>query len=189
MKNISKYIIISAVTLFIIGLAWYFSNILAYILISAVISLIGQPIMRFLTSFQIGKWKISNSIASILTLRIIISAILGFIFFLTPLIGKIITELSEIKLGDLTQRMAIPLQKYNAMLHELVPTLEDSVSIESMILEHIRSAIKVGTVSVAFSSFANFLFHMVISAFIIIFVSFFFFAFSYCSYSFSSIFT
>lgn len=174
MKNISKYIIISAVTLFIIGLAWYFSNILAYILISAVISLIGQPIMRFLTSFQIGKWKISNSIASILTLTIIISAILGFIFFLTPLIGKIITELSEIKLGDLTQRMAIPLQKYNAMLHELVPTLEDSVSIESMILEHIRSAIKVGTVSVAFSSFANFLFHMVISAFIIIFVSFFF---------------
>ena len=105
---------------------------------------------------------------------IIISVLLGFIFFLTPLIGKIISELSEIKLGDITQRMAIPLQKYNILLHELIPTLEKNVTIESMLLEQIKEAVKIGAVSIAFNSFASFLVHLFISAFSIIFVSFFF---------------
>lgn len=174
MKNISKYIIIGVVSVLLIALAWYFSNILSWILISAVISLIGQPIMKLITSFKIGKWNIPNSIAAVLTLIIIISILLGFIFFLTPLIGRIVTELSEIQLSDITQRMATPLQKYNAMLHELIPTLGKEITIESMLLEQIEGAIKISAVSVAFSSFTNLLVHLFISAFTIIFVSYFF---------------
>ena len=60
MNKLSKYIIVAVGTAAILFLAWYFSNILTCILISAVLALVGNPIMDFLTSLKIGKIKVSN---------------------------------------------------------------------------------------------------------------------------------
>ena len=53
MNQLAKYIIGIAVALIIGFIAWYFSNIVIYIIISAVLSLMGKPLMDRLTAISI----------------------------------------------------------------------------------------------------------------------------------------
>ncbi len=52
-----KYRVIVAVIGVLLGLfmMWYFFNILIYIITAGVISLIGQPLVEFLSKIRIGK--------------------------------------------------------------------------------------------------------------------------------------
>jgi predicted PurR-regulated permease PerM len=61
MNKLSKYIVICAITAAVMFLAWYFSNILTCILISAVLALVGNPIMDFLTRAKVGKFTLPAS--------------------------------------------------------------------------------------------------------------------------------
>ena len=69
MKNVSRYIAIVASLLIITVIFYYFSNIVAYVLIAWVLSLIGQPLMRFFQQkAKIGKLRIGPSFSAVLTI-------------------------------------------------------------------------------------------------------------------------
>ena len=108
MNKLAKYIIICAVTAAILYIAWYFSNILSCILISAVLALIGKPIVRFFTSLKVGKFKVSPSIAALVTLVLLASILTGLILFISPLAGKIVSEMSLINLDEINTKLAAP---------------------------------------------------------------------------------
>ena len=93
MNKLAKYIIIG-VTIALVGfLVWFFSEIVWYLLISAVIFLIGKPLTTALTSFSIKKFRIPNWLASAITLLAIFSAVGLVIFLLTPIFVRIISNI------------------------------------------------------------------------------------------------
>ena len=98
MNKLSKYIVICAITAAVMFLAWYFSNILTCILISAVLALVGNPIMDFLTRAKVGKFTLPNPVAALVTLVLIGALLSGLILFIIPLVGKIVSEMSTINL-------------------------------------------------------------------------------------------
>ena len=66
--KLAKYILLAA-GLGIIGtLCWYFSNVLIYILLAVVVSLIAQPIMSLLRKIQIKGRKAPDWLLAMLTL-------------------------------------------------------------------------------------------------------------------------
>lgn len=174
MNKLAKYIIICAVTAAILYIAWYFSNILSCILISAVLALIGKPIVRFFTSLKVGKFKVSPSIAALVTLVLLASILTGLILFIIPLAGKIVSEMSLINLDEINTKLAAPLYKYNVMLHELFPTMDKHITIETMLMGQVRDIFNFDLFTGAFSSVTSFLVSAVVDAFTIIFVTFFF---------------
>ncbi|MEF9987132.1 MAG: AI-2E family transporter [Bacteroidales bacterium] len=174
MNKLAKYIIIITVTTVVLFLAWYFSAILSSIIVAAVLSLIGKPIMNLLTSLKIGKLKINSAVAALITMIILGSILLLFIIFLTPLIGKIIREMSAINLNHVNQKLAIPLYKYNLLLHHMFPTIDKSITIELMIMEQFKSVFNFNLFTNAFSSVTSFLVHFAVTSFTIVFVTFFF---------------
>lgn len=174
MNNLSKYIIICAITAAVLFLAWYFSNILSCILISAILALIGNPIMKFLTSLKIGKMKIPSSAAALVTLVLIAAVLTGLILFIIPLVGKILSEMSAINLEEINRKLAVPLYQWNVKMHEIFPTMDKDVTIEVMLLEKIKSIFNFNLFTDAFSSVTSFLVEIFISAFTIVFVTFFF---------------
>lgn len=174
MNNLSKYIIICAITAAVLFLAWYFSNILSCILISAILALIGNPIMKFLTSLKIGKMKIPSSAAALVTLVLIAAVLTGLILFIIPLVGKILSEMSAINLEEINRKLAVPLYQWNVKMHEIFPTMDKEVTIEVMLLEKIKSIFNFNLFTDAFSSVTSFLVEIFISAFTIVFVTFFF---------------
>lgn len=174
MNKLAKYIIICAVTAAILYIAWYFSNILSCILVSAILALIGKPIVRSLTSVKIGKVKVSPSIAALVTLVLLASILTGLILFIIPLAGRIVSEMSLINLDEINTKLAAPLYKYNVMLHEMFPTMDKNITIETMLMGQVREIFSFDLFTGAFSSVTSFLVRAVVDAFTIIFVTFFF---------------
>ena len=86
MNSTFRYILIGIGIIIAIITVWYFSSIVAYILISAVLALIGRPLVDILGKLHIRKIKIPKTMRALITLVLI--WILVFLFFrlLIPLI-------------------------------------------------------------------------------------------------------
>lgn len=174
MNKLSKYIVICAITAAVMFLAWYFSNILTCILISAVLALVGNPIMDFLTRAKVGKFTLPNPVAALVTLVLIGALLSGLILFIIPLVGKIVSEMSTINLEEINSKLAIPLADINRSMHEFFPTMDREFTIEDMIMEKIRTIFSFSLFSDAFNSVTSFIINTFVSIFTIIFVTFFF---------------
>lgn len=174
MNKLSRYIIICIATAAVLFLAWYFSNILSCILISAVLALVGKPLMGLLTSMKIGRFRISNSIAALITLVALAAVLMGLIMFIIPIAGKIVSEMSTINLDEINRKLASPLYMYNVKMHEMFPTLDKGITIETMIMEKVKSIFSLDLFTGAFSSVTSFIIDTFISVFTIVFVTFFF---------------
>ena len=55
MNRLARYIILGTGLAIVLFLLWYFSSIVAYVLVSAVLSLIGKPIVEFICKIKIKK--------------------------------------------------------------------------------------------------------------------------------------
>lgn len=75
--------------LIILGiLAYFFTDILIWFIIAAVLSLIGRPIVRKLTSIKFGKRHMPQTLASILTILFFFVVIAAFFLILVPLVAR-----------------------------------------------------------------------------------------------------
>jgi len=174
MNKLAKYIIIASVSAIILFLAWYFSSVLTCILVSAVLALIGKPLVELLTSLKIGKFSISNSIAAAITLVLIVALCLILFFFIVPLVGSIFSDLSNIDWDGIKAKLAVPLMNYNLKLHQMFPTMDSDITIESLVMNKMREIINFGAFADTFGSITSFIINFFISAFTIVFVTFFF---------------
>ncbi len=174
MNKLAKYIIIASVSAIVLFLAWYFSSVLTSILISAVLALIGKPLVEFLTSLKIGRHPISNSLAAAFTLVLIVALCIFLILFIVPLVGSIFSDLSNIDWDGIKAKLAVPLMNYNMKLHQMFPTLESDITIESLVMNKMREIINFGAFADTFGSITSFIVSFFISAFTIVFVTFFF---------------
>ena len=59
---------VAAVALYLI---WYFSSIVVYILVSAVLAVMGRPLVSRLTGVEIRGWRIPRWLAALCTLVVI----------------------------------------------------------------------------------------------------------------------
>ena len=71
-----KNIGIAFTFLLLAGICYYFSDIIAWVILGWVISLIGSPLMKLLGRIQIGKRAISSSIRALITLLLLNLSIL-----------------------------------------------------------------------------------------------------------------
>lgn len=174
MNKLAKYIIIATGIAIVLFSAWYFRSILVCILIAAVLSLIGKPFMKLLGSVKIGKFRLGPALSAVITIAVLASVLSLFIGFLTPLIGRIFSQMSAINFEEITQKLAAPLYKYNIMLHNMFPTMDAGITIESMIMDQIQQIVNIDLFTNAVNSIASFLMHFLVDAFTIVFVTFFF---------------
>ena len=73
-------------TLLILFLAWYFSTILVYIFIAAILSLFGKPLVKLLDRVKIGKRHLPRTFNAFLTLAVIYGVIFGIFILVMPLL-------------------------------------------------------------------------------------------------------
>ena len=68
MNNWGKYFLGVVALVVVAYLCWYFSSVIAYVLIAAVISFIGKPIIALLGKIEIRGVKLPNGVKAGLTL-------------------------------------------------------------------------------------------------------------------------
>lgn len=166
--------IASAIAFIILAwMAWYFSDILAYVLIAAVLSFMGHPIVRFFDRIRVGKFKIPHTISSLLGLVIILLILVSLVSVFIPLIAKQANVLSQIDVNEVYAQFSEPLTKLQVFMHEygFLPNNQSVEEIVTMELKAIFAAIDFSQVVNYVISFTGTIF---IGLFAVVFITFFF---------------
>lgn len=116
MKNFSRTLVILAVTAIVIYILWYFADLVSYIFISWILSMLGHPLMRFFTSFRIGRVRIGTSLAALMTLLCFFITFSVLISLFVPLIVEQARNLSEVDYYALYETLEEPIYAINQSL-------------------------------------------------------------------------
>src|SRR5574344_1510608 len=131
--KLARYTIFAIVAAIICALCWYFRDIIIYILLAAVVSLIGHPIMRLLRKIKIKGKSAPSWILATFTLIIILALFLLVLTQLIPVVANISSEISIAKISDSAGIPKKPKNALNRKLKKQYPSLRYNFEIENVI--------------------------------------------------------
>jgi predicted PurR-regulated permease PerM len=173
MKQVLKYTGYILAVLLLGYLIYRFSYIIVWVIIAAMLSFIGQPMVKFFDRIHIRKLRMPHSLSAILALLVIVLVGAGFMAIFVPLIVKQAEAISSIDVDLLNQNLQGPLQWLDEKLHE-IGAIPDGQTIQDFTLEKIKSVVNVGSVGSVISKFISAAGNVFVGLFSILFISFFF---------------
>lgn len=174
MNSFCKYLLI------ILGLAvlgyilWYFSSIVAYILIAAVLSLIGEPVVDLLGRIKIKRFKIPRAISALITVILLWALVFTFFRIFVPLIANQANELSRIDTGEIYRLLDKPANWLRNIYDSYNLGGDGMTDFDEFINSKIRSVLNISFITNFFSSIFGTLGNIFIAIFAISFILFFF---------------
>ncbi|MCB8994555.1 MAG: AI-2E family transporter [Bacteroidales bacterium] len=169
-----RYTLIGLGLAFIVFLLWFFSNIVVYIIIAAVVALVGNPIVEFLGRLHIKKFRIPLSIRALIALICLYGVFIGFFWIFVPIVAKEANSLSDINADTLLSQVQEPLDKLSALYDKYQVHADGGPDLETIIREKVKEVLDVSILSNFVTSMAEMLGNIFIALFSITFISFFF---------------
>jgi len=173
MKNINRNLLIGVGVLIFFAMCYYFSSIVAYVIISWVLAMVGQPLMRFFGKIKIGKLKVGRGLSAILVLLtyLIIIVVLGSLFI--PLIIKQASNLAEVEYSEIANALSVPLNQFKAWLMSY-GLVDGDFYLDEEIKKGIPNWFQPSQLTDFFSSIISTAGSALINTFSVIFITFFF---------------
>jgi len=160
--------------LIVVFLIWYFSSIVTYILISAVLSLTGRPVVRFLQKIRIWKIRFSRSFSAFLTLILMWFLFIGFFRFMIPLLVNEFEQLSTIDFKTVIEEIEEPVRQIMSFAnHNPNVEINDQTFLE-IVKEQLSRKVDFSQLSDVFGFMANTLGEILVAFFSVSFITFFF---------------
>lgn len=158
----------------ILGLiVWRFSNIVAYILIASVLSLIARPLVRLLGKIKIWKWSIPAGIRALITLVAIWAVFFGFFRLFIPLVAGEAQELSNIDTELVVKEFEDPINRLDLWINKLNLVGEEPFSIRDEIQHRLVSVLNIKVITDLVATLASLLGNLAWAIFAISFITFF----------------
>ena len=174
-KNLIRWIAGLAVTAVVVALLWYFRSVVIYILVSAVLAIIGRPVVRVITGIRIGRRHVPRWLAALLTLVFMWVVIIGLCSLMIPLVTGKIASLASLDLRSTLANVQEPLERMQGFLSTfMVAPQNEQVSITEIIVNWLHNVIDYGTINAAFSSVIDLGLSMLVVFFSVSFITFFF---------------
>lgn len=174
MKPGLKYSLIVLGMLLLIFAVWYFQNIVAYILISAVLALIGKPMVDLLGKIKIKDYGIPKSIRALITLALIWFVLLTFFRFVIPLVVREIDNLSTIDPNSIITTFQEPLKNLEQIVDKYQLNGKEKFTLENFITQKLSSIFQASFIQNIFGSIAELLGNVFIAIFSVTFITYFF---------------
>lgn len=140
-----RWLLVSSGILLFVAFAWYFSNIVAYLLIAGILSFIGQPVVEFLAKKKIKKIVIPRSVAAILTMALMFFATIIFLSVFIPLLTHEAKIISSIDTGQLLATLSAPIQRLETFLHDIGMLQNDTL--QNYLQERLKELLTFANVS------------------------------------------
>jgi predicted PurR-regulated permease PerM len=173
--NRTVRLILIALGVVVAGFAiWYFINIVAYILVSAVLALLGRPIVDGLGMIKIGKYEIPKALRAFLALIAIWTFFIIVFSLLLPLIAGEMQGLRSLNANAVLQSLNEPITRIESFIDKYNLGGNQKFTIENYINTKITEIVNATFISNFISSVAIFLENIFIAMFSISFITFFF---------------
>ena len=159
----------------IIGaLLWYFREVVVYILISAVLAIVGRPLVGLLCKVKIKQFSIPRWLGAAITLVLLWVVFGGLLSMIIPLVAGKIYELSSLDLRSALEGIEAPLAKLQNYISTIFVLPETNFSLSEVIVSSLRQFLNYDTVNAVVSSIINTGMSAVIVLFSVSFITFFF---------------
>ena len=102
------------------AIVYYFSGIVTYVLIAWVLSMLGNPLVAFLKKHvRLGKFKMGDTTASMLTILLFYLFIAGTILLFVPTIVSQARNLASIDYQAFGEKLREPFAQLDAQMHQI----------------------------------------------------------------------
>lgn len=140
---------------------------------AAVISFIGEPLVRYFDRIHIGKIHIPHWVSTLMALFIILVFIFGLLGIFVPLIISQAQAISQIDVSQVGEDLQGPIQWIDSKLRA-AGTLQDGQTLNDYFSERVRSILSLETMSTFIGGFLNVAGNIFLGLFSVLFISFFF---------------
>ena len=152
---------------------WYFSNIVVYVLVSAVLAVIGEPLVELFDKIRIRKIHIPHALSAFMALLVMIGVFIGFIWFFVPLISGQAKIISNINITDVMEHFKDPIASIEQFLYDY-DIIDANETIQGTIEEQLSSAVGIATFTNIFKNLVSATGSFFFGAFSVLFLTFFF---------------
>ncbi len=160
--------------LLLLACAWYFRNIVVYILVSGVLSIMGRPLVDLFCRIRIKKWSFPRSLSALITLAIIWGLIILFFIIFVPLVTRQIDSFSTIDSGKIVQIVSVPINKVENLFRAFNKDITKELSVQDFILGKVAGVLNINMIQNFIGSLISILGNVLIAIFSITFITFFF---------------
>jgi predicted PurR-regulated permease PerM len=128
-KDLNRNIVLAATLIFALALLSYFREIVTYVLIAWVVSMLGQPLMKALRRVRIKHHLLPPSVSAGLVLIIFVLLATGLVAIFVPLVVEQANNLSGLDFNAFVNGLQQPLSELTKLAHRfgLISPKEDVV--------------------------------------------------------------
>ena len=176
MSKLQRYIVAAVITAVVVFLVWYFSNVVTYILIAAVLAIIGKPLTDLLTGLHLGRSKIRipKAVAALLTLIVIWLVVVGLFWLFVPILFQKLNQFSSLNISQIVASFQGPLVSLEHMIEKVFSIPDNEFSLADAIAGQIRPLLNINLINNLLSSIVGTIGSLLIAIFSISFITFFF---------------
>ncbi|OFY59805.1 MAG: hypothetical protein A2V50_08395 [Bacteroidetes bacterium RBG_19FT_COMBO_42_10] len=174
MKNILRNILIFLAILLLLAGAWYFRNIVVYILVSGVLSIMGRPLVDIFCKLRIKKWALPRALGALLTLLIIWGVIVLFFMIFVPLVTHQINYFSTIDSEKIVQLIETPINKIENIFRSFNSKITEDLSLKDYFTSKVSQILSIDMIQDFLGSVISTVGNLLVAIFSISFITFFF---------------
>ena len=171
--TLRNILIFTSIIIFLAGI-WFFREIVVYILVSGVLSIMGRPLVDLFCRIKIGKWSFPRALGALFTLLIIWGIIVSFFLIFVPLITSQINQFSNIDSSLIVQYIEGPIKKVENLFRYFNKDITSEISIQAYIISKVSGVLNINLIQNFIGSVANILGNIIVAIFSITFITFFF---------------
>ena len=160
--------------LLLLACAWFFRNIVVYILVSGVFSIMGRPLVDLFCKIRIKRWSLPRSLSALLTLVTIWGFIILFFVTFVPLVTRQINYFSTIDSEKIVQIVAGPINKVENLVRAINKDIPQNITIQDYIVKKVAGILNINMIQNFIGSLLGILGNVIIAIFSITFITFFF---------------
>jgi predicted PurR-regulated permease PerM len=160
--------------LLLLACVWYFRNIVVYILVSGVLSIMGRPLVDLFCRIRIKKWHFPRPLSALITLIIIWGIIILFFVIFVPLVTTQLNYLSTIDSEKIVQLIEDPINKVENIFRALNKEITNELSIQDYIAVKVSNVLSINMIQNFIGSLIGILGNVLVAVFSITFITFFF---------------
>ena len=161
--KLAGYIIKLGGLAMVLALCWYFKNVLIYIIVAFVVSMIGRPLMQLMRKIKIKGKSAPDWLLALLSIILIFFILTMIVTQMVPLVSNIVRDASAIETSSYFE--SNPIDKVNEWLIGMFPNLGEDFDLSALLMDKIRELVDFGKVSGIVGSVAS----LVTSAFVALF--------------------
>jgi predicted PurR-regulated permease PerM len=171
LEKLAGYLIFLGVLAIVCVACWYFSNVLIYVILAFLVSLLSQPLMHLMQKIRIKGKSAPNWLLAILSIILVIAILLLVVIMVIPVVVNIINEASLF--GDSSSLGNIG-DSINGWIVGLFPSLGADFDAVSVLLNYLKGCLSDFSVTGLIGSVGSIVIDLAVGIFAVVFISFFF---------------